>query len=456
MQNSSPPSILLTTTLRWPIAARLAIAFTNMGCRTEAVCPGQHPVAKTRAIRRIYPYSVLNPLASLRSAIKSATPDLIIPCDDDAAIQLHQLYIHTTGTNHSANALRVLITRSLGIPEACTLATTRGQLMALAAGEGIRIPETLAITASSELNSWFAQHPFPAVIKTDRSWGGQGVSIVRSQQEALHAFGMMTSRPTIMNAMVRMLLDRDPSFFLNSVKVTRRNAILQNFIPGIPANRAVACWQGQVLAGISVEAIRTQHQTGPATVVRVTDNLEMSEAVNRLVRRLGVSGLWGIDFILEESTRAPYLIEMNPRATPICHLPLGVGRNLPAALYMQLTGSPPIELPTVIDHDIIALFPGEWHRDPASPYLRSDYHDIPWDESGLIQECIDRPWSERGWIARLWAHIRSKSFVRPFNRKKYPKNVRISLHDTDDYLTFKKFKALASSALTSKKTTFIR
>lgn len=456
MQNSSPPSILLTTTLRWPIAARLAIAFTNMGCRTEVLCPGQHPVAKTRAIRKIYPYSALKPLASLYGAIKSAAPDLIIPCDDDAAIQLHQLYINTSGTSPAANTLRVLITRSLGTPEACTLATTRGQLMALAAGEGIRIPETIAITASNELNSWFAQHPFPAVIKTDRSWGGQGVSIVRNQQEALHALSMMTSPPTVMNAIVRLLLDRDLSFFLNLVKATRRDAIIQNFIPGIPANRAVACWQGQVLAGISVEAIRTQHQTGPATVVRVIENPEMSEAVNRLVRRLEISGLWGIDFILEESTKIPYLIEINPRATPICHLPLGMGRNLPAALYMQLTGSPPIELPTMIDHDVIALFPGEWHRDPESSYLRSNYHDIPWDESGLIQECINRPWSERGWIARLWAKIRSKSFVQPIIRKKNPKNIRISLHDTHDYLRLNKFKAFASSTLTSKKTTFIR
>ncbi len=449
------PSILLTATLRWPIAARLAIAFANMGCRVEAVCPRQHPVTKTRAIGQIYPYTALKPLTSLRAAIKSAVPDLIIPCDDNAAAHLHQLYVHAGEAGPSANALRVLIARSLGTPEACALATARGQLMALAAEEGVRVPESTVVAAPSELDAWLTQHGFPAVIKIDCTWGGQGVSIVRNHAEAQRVFGRMVSRPAIVNAMARMLLERDTSFFLNSLKEARRTITLQDFIPGTPANRAVACWQGQVLAGISVEAIRTQHPTGPATVVRVIENPEMSEAVNRLVRRLGISGLWGIDFILEASTGAAFLIEVNPRATPICHLPLGAGRNLPAALYTQLAGTLPLVAPATIDHGVIAMFPGEWHRNPASPYLRSDYHDIPWDEPGLIQDCLDRPWSERGLIARLWARLRPKSSM-PSIPQKDPVGSPISVDYARDHLTLNKFKYLASSTLADKKTRFVR
>jgi len=406
---TAAPSILLTATLRWPIAARLAIAFAKMRCRVEAICPPQHPVTKTRAIRKTYPYAALKPLACLRAAIKSAAPDLIIPCDDDAAGHLHQLYVRAGQAGLSANALRGPIARSLGAPEACVLARARGRLMALAAEEGLRIPETAVVAAPSELDAWLAQHGFPAVIKIDGTWGGQGVSIVHNHEEAWRVFGRMASRPAVVNAMARMLLDRDPSFLLNLLKEARRTVTLQDFIPGTPANRAVACWQGQVLAGISVEAIRTQHPKGPATVVRVIENPEMSEAVNRLVRRLGISGLWGADFILEASTGAAYLIETNPRATPICHLPLGAGQDLPAALYAKLTGNLPPTPPAMIDHDVIAMFPGEWHRNPASRHLHSDYHDIPWDEPGFIQDCIDRPWSERGVIARLWARTRAKS-----------------------------------------------
>lgn len=408
-QHAAAPRILLTATLRWPIAARLAIAFAGLGCRVEAICPRQHPVTKTRAIRRHYPYTALRPLVSLRAAIELAAPDLIIPCDDNAAVDLHRLFVCVGQEASSASAVRAVIARSLGTPEACTLATARGQFMALAAEEGVRVPETRIVATQGELHAWMADHRFPAVIKVDSTWGGQGVHIVRNQEEAQAVFALMVSRPAIVEEMARSLLDRDPSFVLNSLKGAQPTVTLQDFIAGTPANRAVACWQGRVLAGISAKAIRTQHPTGPATVVRIIENTEMTEAVNKLVSRLGISGLWGIDFVLEDSSGAAYAIEMNPRATPICHLPLTPGTNLPIALFRQLTGTLPVTQPATIDHRVIAMFPGEWQRNPASDYLRSGYHDIPWDEPALIQDCIGIPWSERGLIARLWARVRPKS-----------------------------------------------
>jgi hypothetical protein len=414
-----PPSILLTATLRWPIAARLAIAFAGMGCRVEALAPRGHPVAHTRAIRRVHAYSDFRPIASLRAAITAAEPDLIVPCDDDAAVHLHRVYEESVGEDAAGYGPRALIGRSLGVPEACLLATRRGRLLALAAEEGVRIPATAVAATRGELRDWLAQHGVPAVMKIDCSWGGQGVAVVRSQDEALHAFGLMGARPSIVNAARRTLLDRDPALLLRALKGARRAVTLQKFVPGRPANRAVACWHGRVLAGISVEALETQHPTGPATVVRVIQNAEMSGAVVRLVRRLGISGLWGADFVLDSGSGAAYLIEMNPRATPICHLPLGVGRDLPAALYAQLTGSPPAATAVAIDHDVIALFPGEWRRQATSSHVRQDYHDVPWDEPGLVRDGIERPWAERGLLARLRARMRRKS-ARQANPREVP------------------------------------
>jgi glutathione synthase/RimK-type ligase-like ATP-grasp enzyme len=403
------PSILLTATLRWPIAARLAIAFAKLGCRVEAVCPRQHPASRTaRAVARLYPYALLRPLESLRAAIESAEPDLIIPCDDDAAMHLRELFVLATAEGAPARELRALIARSLGTPDACALATERGRFLSLAAEEGVRIPATAIVESARELCAWCSEHGFPAVLKIDRSWGGQGVAIVPNLAEARQAFARLVSRPSIRSTAAQVLLHRDPSALLNLLKKAPRRVTVQAFIAGSPANRAVACWNGEVLAGCSVEALRTLHPTGPATVVRIIDHPEMTGAVNRLVRRLGISGLWGVDFVLEASTGAAYLIEVNPRATPICHLPLAAGRNLPAALYAQLAGtSPPVPLAT-IDHDVIAMFPGEWQRDSTSAFLHSHYHDIPWDDPGLIQECVDRPYSERGLIALLWARVRRK------------------------------------------------
>ncbi len=409
-ESSAAPRILLTATLRWPIAARLAMAFDGMGCHVQALCPRQHPITKTHAVGKIYRHSILRPLATLRAAIESAAPDLVIPCDDNAAIHLHQLYEIACQEKISDNSAQI-IARSLGSPSACALAASRGKLMALAAQEQVRVPASTVVATAAELTAWLNKHGFPAVIKIDCTWGGQGVSIVHHLKQARQVFESMAARPAVTRAVARALLERDPSFILNAMKAAKRTVTVQNFISGRPANRAVACWQGKVLAGISVEAMQTQHPTGPATVVRVIENKEMTLAANRLVRRLGLSGLWGLDFVLESKTGAAYFIEMNPRATPICHLPLPVGQNLPAALYQQLTGVAPLSTPVAIERDIIAMFPGEWRRDPASPYLRSDYHDIPWQEQEFVQDCINKPWAERGLAARWWARLRPKTCI---------------------------------------------
>ena len=406
---TAAPAVLLTATLRWPIAARLAMAFTDLGCRVEALCPSGHPVTHTRAARRIHAHSTLMPLLALRHAIASAAPDLIVPCDDDAAILLQRL--HELSDTSSADGCRVreLIARSLGAPLACGLATTRGQLLALAAETGVRIPQTTVVATAEELREWIAAHRLPAVIKIDCTWGGQGVAIVRSHEEARRMFDRMAARPPIANALLRLLLDRDTSALANALREARRSVTVQDFIAGIPANRAIACWRGEVLAGTSVEAIRTQHPTGPATVVRVVDNAQMSDAARRLARRLGLSGLWGLDFMIEASTGAAYLIEMNPRATPICHLPLGAAHDLPAALCEAITGVAPAVCREPIEQGLIALFPGEWHRNPGSRYLGCAHHDVPWREPELVRDGADRPWSERGFVARAWARLRPRA-----------------------------------------------
>jgi hypothetical protein len=160
-----------------------------------------------------------------------------------------------------------------------------------------------------------------------------------------------------------------------------------------------------VLAGISVAALQTQSPTGPATVVQVIDNEDMAAAATKLVRALGLTGLCGLDFVIDTDTNAAYLIELNPRATPICHLPLGAGRHLPLALYSRLVGKPAASIAPAIGNGVIAMFPAEWRRDPLSPYLRSSFHDVPWTEIGLVRDCVDLPWEHRGIAARIKARL---------------------------------------------------
>jgi hypothetical protein len=183
-----------------------------------------------------------------------------------------------------------------------------------------------------------------------------------------------------------------PSFF-------RRRSVVnaQKFVEGCEGTSVVACWEGTVLASLHFEVIKKRNAAGPATVVRLIDNEDMSETVSRIAMRLKLSGIHGFDFILEVDSRKPYLIEINPRATQLCHLTLGPGRDIPAALQGALSGKPVALSPKLTENDTIALFPQEWIRDPQSSFLRSAYHDVPWQEPRLIEACIFSGRKQRDW-----------------------------------------------------------
>jgi len=131
----------------------------------------------------------------------------------------------------------------------------------------------------------------------------------------------------------------------------------------------------------------------------------MAEAATRLVRRLCLSGFCGFDFIIEDRTQAAYLIEMNARATPLCHLVLGSGRSLAAAMSARLLGLSPAKTPPAAVNDIVAYFPQAWLQEAGSELLQHAYHDVPWGEPELVRELVKPPWPERGRLARLLRRV---------------------------------------------------
>jgi hypothetical protein len=164
------------------------------------------------------------------------------------------------------------------------------------------------------------------------------------------------------------------------------------FVAGREATSTVACWQGNVLASLHFEVVNKRDSSGPSCVVRVTENAEMVAAAEKMVRTLNLSGLHGFDFMLEEDADNAHLIEINPRSTQVGHLALGAGRDLPAALYSAWSGEPLHAAPKVTENDTVTLFPQEWMRDPASPFLTSGYHDVPWEDPELLRACIQKRW----------------------------------------------------------------
>jgi predicted ATP-grasp superfamily ATP-dependent carboligase len=159
-----------------------------------------------------------------------------------------------------------------------------------------------------------------------------------------------------------------------------------------------------------VEVISAQGLTGSATIVRIVDNREMMQAAERLADRLGMSGFFGLDFMIEDGSGEPILIEMNPRCTPLCNLQLGEGRDLIGAVAAQVSGKPLEASPPTTQNDVIAFFPQSWHWDSKSKLLESSFHDVPWEEPELVRELLQLPWPDRSILARLSNRFRGMTF----------------------------------------------
>lgn len=405
------PTILIATTSRWFSTARLAMAFADAGCLVEAVCPPGHPLSTLKAVKNIHPYHGLSPISSFVAAIAAAKPDLIVPNDDLATRHLHEIYARESKRGLAGARTCELIVRSLGAPESFPIVYQRSAILSLARELGVRVPDTDIVRNRSDLKDWLNRAGVPAVLKSDATSGGGGVRIVETHQDTNRAFRRLQSPPSLLEVAKRILADRDLTLVWPLLLRRHRTVNAQAFIGGAEATSLVACWHGAVLGELHFEVIEKQDATGPASVLRLIDHAEMSGAAEKIVRHLNLSGLHGFDFMLEAQIGNAYLIEMNPRATQVGHLKLGVGRDLTAALYAAVTGGAVRESAKSTNNETIALFPQEWGRNPSSRYLTSAYHDVPWQEPELIRLCVRK---RRRWVAwysqRKW--LQSFSSIR--------------------------------------------
>ena len=398
-ETAAGPKILLTDSNRWSLSARLAMSLAQAGCQVSAICPTPgHPLLKTRNVYRTYHYSGLRPIQSLIAAIEAADPDVVIPCCDRSVGHLHELYALAQRRGAAGSKLATLIERSLGAPASHATVSSRYDLLTLASDEGIRVPGSGRLNTAEELSSWLAQEPFPWVLKADGTWGGCGVKMVHNADEVQRSFAALNRVFGFRQALKRLLVNRD-SFWLRDWRSRSRHSfVAQSYIQGRPANCGVFCWKGRVLAGFGVEVVISEGLTGPASVVRVVDNPEMMFAAERIAARLNLSGFFGLDFMIEDGSGAAYLIEMNPRCTPLTHLRLSEGRDLVGALWAQLAGQPLPETEPLTHNELIAYFPPPVDKENA--VLQASFHDVPQDEPELIEE-LQQPWLNRTFLYRL-------------------------------------------------------
>src|ERR1700678_4196845 len=380
----------------WPLSARLAAALHRLGCTVSAVCPPKPPPTHVSGIRRIYHYGGIFSLASLRRALHDCRPDILIPCEDGVVAQLHALH----GLDSS---LRSLFERSLGPPESYPVVDNRYRFLSAAIDLGIRVPRTQGIAAAEDLATWHENVAHTAVLKVDGETGGHGVRISRTLDDSLAAWRELRSPHNVLAAWKRLAIDRDVLSVWSRRQKSLREVTVQEYIPGRPANAMLACWRGELLSTMSVVVVASEGPTGAATIVRVIQNEDMRNAAELIVSKLKLTGFYGLDFILESRTGAPYLIEMNPRCTQLGHIELPAEGSLAGAFSAALRGEPRPRAQNPIRKETIALFPQALAAGEACrSYIDASYHDLPSEDPLLMAELLLKSWPQRRWFARLY------------------------------------------------------
>ncbi len=383
----------------------MAVGLAKAGCVVSAICPKPgHPIFKTRALREAFSYEGSRPVESLEAALEQARPDLVIPCDDLAVQHLHTLYFRAIAQGAKQRDVSDLISRSLGSPESFSTVSSRFHLLQVAREEGIPVPVTERLETVQDVGAVSTRIGMPFVLKADGTWGGRGVRFAETIEEAERAFLELTTPVTNKELLKLLIFNRDRSWLLAQKHHPRPSVVAQRCIDGRPANCAVVCWNGEILAGISVEVISSDGVKGPAVIVRVVEGAEMMFAARQLAVRLGLSGFFGLDFMIENGSGDVYLIEMNPRCTPLSHLQLGNQQDLIGALCAQLTNQPSRFTPPLTGQDLIAYFPQAWRS--GSEFLNSSFQDVPHGEPELTQALL-HPWSERSLLGQLVDYVRS-------------------------------------------------
>ncbi len=327
------PSVLIITTQTWLQVTRLAMRFASYGCRIAVICPHESHLTYAPIVSQRFSFRLTNPVNALRHAILASGADYLVPTDDLSVWLLHDLAAREP-------SLRDLIDRSLGDSRHHATLRSRFQLLSLAHRLGIAVPRTELIGDEQELDVWCAPEAPPFVLKKDGTWGGNGVQIVHSSGQAHTAFDCMQS-PTGFNTRVtQWLRNGDGSAFSRPRCLSRPEITAQSLISGVPANSMYACHEGKVLGEVQARVVAAEGKTGPSLVIELMRDPRITRAGQLLAGELKLSGFFGLDFMLDERTGEPLLIELNPRSTQLGHLAVAGQADLAGLLWAQWTGQP--------------------------------------------------------------------------------------------------------------------
>ena len=374
------PLLLVSTATRWLGTARVPRALALAGFEVALLTPRNELAEKSRYVARIgYLPDDATPMAwaaAFASMVEATSPRIVVPCDDMAFRLMHML-VQSDRLLVRADLqprLAALVRQSLGDPAHYEASVDKTLLPPAAEALGIRVPPYAVVEALREAEGFAAARGYPVVLKRAHGFAGQGVAICADAGALARAFAEFTA----VNA-------QDPG-----CPVASRH-LVQAHVPGSVRYYIATAWNGELIAGYAGEKVVAHPEpVGPPTVARYFRAPSLRETTSRLVRGFGISGHFFAEFITPALGGEPLLLEINRRITPASHR--GAARNVDfcAALYAGLHGRPSTSGADIAEGEegISVFFPGEWLRDPESPWLRDCPVDAPWDEPELFEALL--------------------------------------------------------------------
>lgn len=380
MMSALVPRVLIVSLRGWWAAARLPKAFARAGFHVSTLSFPGLPLLRARDVAAHYLMPArgedLDLIVRARAALIEARPTIVVPTDE-SSVELLQAVAATASKELPADdPLLVMLRDSLGEFHGHAILRDRRAFMDLAEKTGVRIPERRVVHNREEAVEFAERHGGALVLKAEESCAGMGVFICRDLAAVEKALAQLASK---------------------SASALPNGVLAQAVIEGATAMRVVLAYRGEVLGGLSAFKRETfPRSTGPSSVVEFIDHPEMASTARAIVREAGYSGFASLDYMVEESGAA-HLIELNARPTPISHLGAHLGLDLCARLAGALRGEPASDAePTGLPRKV-ALFPQEWTRDPNSPHFADSFHDVPWEDPELLQECVAAARVEMHW-----------------------------------------------------------
>jgi hypothetical protein len=386
------PKLLIVALDNWHSIARLPRTLQRAGFEVAALCCPNSFLASTRYLDQCF--SLRSKRLGSRICRQVADiltrwqPQMVVPGDDRTVLFFQgMLQLHREGKLQLAPALLEILRFSFGNFNWPAEATSKHLTLQRANKLGIKTPRFACAHSLDDAVSLADEMGWPVVVKKSTGWGGGGVAFCDNKLQVETTYRKY-SEAARWKGRVKLRIIQLRGWSLGTAwHPADRSVTINEAIRGEPAMIAVAAINGKVLSHVTAIKVECSPQLrGPSSVVRFIQHSGISQAVEKLVGQWGATGLLGFDYMLAANGEAS-LIECNPRPISLTHIGCLSGCDPVLALHHHLTGLE-IPAPSAPHHAVVVHFPNEWRRDPQSHYLVNAWHDVPWDDPGLLEKLM--------------------------------------------------------------------